>query len=399
MSIDEARSRVVESLGRRAGARSIPNEYPSRLGWTPRVSSARRRSRRERAAGAAGADGRHHLRDADCDLEHLEPAAHSRCGARARDCRAARPRRVPLAHHVRCARRRRRCSRVAGGAVGFLASLWGVDLLLRLVPDGCPACRDIAVDRSRLPVRAADRRGRRPAGRSRSRAAVGAHRRRRSPEVVRQGRARRHAGPPAQRAGGRAGRDRRSCCSSAPACWCAASGTCKPSRPACRRRSCSRCESGCRSRTIPSRGPYFEHPQARRADPRRHRSPRRVWRRSVMLGLATALPAMRDSGSPAFAVEGLDAGSQATWRAATVHVGHAGLFPGAWRAAGAAGGCSHESRRSNARRARRSSTRRSRRPTSAARILSGGASTSSTVAVRSHPDAHSRSRSSASSAT
>ncbi len=35
---------------------------------------------------------------------------------------------------------------LAGGAVGFLASLWGVDLLLRLVPDRLPRVSDIAVD-------------------------------------------------------------------------------------------------------------------------------------------------------------------------------------------------------------------------------------------------------------
>ena len=35
---------------------------------------------------------------------------------------------------------------LAGGAVGFLASLWGVDLLLRLVPDRLPRVSDIGVD-------------------------------------------------------------------------------------------------------------------------------------------------------------------------------------------------------------------------------------------------------------
>ena len=35
---------------------------------------------------------------------------------------------------------------LAGGAAGFLASLWGVDLLLRLVPDRLPRVSDIGVD-------------------------------------------------------------------------------------------------------------------------------------------------------------------------------------------------------------------------------------------------------------
>ena len=35
---------------------------------------------------------------------------------------------------------------LAGGAFGFLASLWGVDLLLRLVPDRLPRVADIGVD-------------------------------------------------------------------------------------------------------------------------------------------------------------------------------------------------------------------------------------------------------------
>ena len=35
---------------------------------------------------------------------------------------------------------------LAGGRLGFLASLWGVDLLLRLVPDRLPRVADIAVD-------------------------------------------------------------------------------------------------------------------------------------------------------------------------------------------------------------------------------------------------------------
>src|SRR6478752_4354057 len=34
-----------------------------------------------------------------------------------------------------------------GGAAGFLASLWGVDLLLRLVPERLPRATDIGVDR------------------------------------------------------------------------------------------------------------------------------------------------------------------------------------------------------------------------------------------------------------
>jgi hypothetical protein len=34
-----------------------------------------------------------------------------------------------------------------GGAAGFLASLWGVDLLLRLVPERLPRAADIGIDR------------------------------------------------------------------------------------------------------------------------------------------------------------------------------------------------------------------------------------------------------------
>ena len=300
--VDRRGARAVSRAWAPSWRANTPTSIPTRLGWTPRVHPlAADLVATVRPALLVLMGGiTFVMLIAISNISNLlliRAVAREREIAVQRALGASRWRIVSgvLAEGAR-ARARRRRGRVPGQPVGRRSAAASR-------ARQAAACVGHRRGRSRLPVCAADRRGRRPAGRSRSGAAVGAHRRRRSPEVVRQGRARRHAGPPAQHAGDRAGRDRRWCCSSAPACWCAASGTCRPSRPACRRRSCSRCASGCRSRTIPSPAPTS------------------ITRKRVALirgvidrlaasgeirhaGLTTALPATRDSGSPAFAVEG-----------------------------------------------------------------------------------------------
>ena len=167
---------------------------------------------------------------------------------------------------------------LAGGAVGFLASLWGVDLLLRLVPDRLPRVSDIAVDARVFlfalltAVVAGLLVGLGPALQS-ARTDVGDHLKSSGKGVPGGMRAR-----AAQHAGRSRRSRRRSCCSWAPACWCAASGTCRPSRPACRRRQLLTLRVWLPQPNDPTSGPYFDHPQRVALDPRRHRSPCRVGR-------------------------------------------------------------------------------------------------------------------------
>ena len=111
-----------------------------------------------------------------------------------------------------------------------------------------------------------------------------------------------------------------------------------------------RCASGCRSRTSRRAGPYFEH--AKRVALIRGVLERLAASAEVEhAGMATALPATRDSGSAAFAVEGWTPDRE---RPGDGHarLRHAGLLSGAGHAARCRAGCSR-SRTTTARRARR----------------------------------------------
>ena len=224
-----------EPLGRDAARPSRSVSGATRVDAAP--LPARGRSRLGGPPGAAGADVRHRVRDADRHLQHLQPPADPRGRARARGRRAAGARRVAMADRLECPHGGRRAG--AGGRRDGLPR----------EPVGCrsPAqagARSATAGRgnrgrpSRVPVRRPDRDSRRPAGRARSRPAVGPIRRQRASQVVRQGRAQRRPGAPPQRAGRRAGGDRPRSSSPAPVCWCAASGTCNRCRPASRWTRC-----------------------------------------------------------------------------------------------------------------------------------------------------------------
>jgi putative ABC transport system permease protein len=143
MSVETARARV-ESLGREI-VRQHPDDYPARLGWTPRL----RPLAADLVAGVRpvlvvlmGA--------IVCVLLIAVSNISNLLLIRA----VAREREVAVQRALGATRWRIMSSvlaegaalAVAGGALGFLASLWGVDLLLRLVPDRLPRVADISVD-------------------------------------------------------------------------------------------------------------------------------------------------------------------------------------------------------------------------------------------------------------
>jgi putative ABC transport system permease protein len=143
MSIDEARARVT-ALGAEI-TREHPDDYPARVGWTPRVQPLVA-----------------HL------VEHIRPALLVLMGGIAFVLLIAisnvsnlllvraveREREVAIQRALGAPRSRMLVSfaieglvlAVIAGGAGFLASLWGVDLLLRLVPDRLPRVDEIVVD-------------------------------------------------------------------------------------------------------------------------------------------------------------------------------------------------------------------------------------------------------------
>jgi predicted permease len=143
MSIDETRARV-ENLAREF-AREHPDEYPPRLGWTPRVYplasdlvAGVRPALLMLMGGVAFV-----LLIAISNISNLllvRAVEREREVAIQRALGATRARIVTglLVEGVVLS--------VMGGALGFVASLWGVDLLLRLVPERLPRMSEIQVD-------------------------------------------------------------------------------------------------------------------------------------------------------------------------------------------------------------------------------------------------------------
>jgi putative ABC transport system permease protein len=143
MSIEEARSRVV-ALGEEM-TRQHPNDYPSRLGWTPRVYPL---------AGDLVAGVRPVLLMLMGGIVFVLVIAISNVSNLMLVRAVEREREIAIQRALGATRTRIISAllvegavlAVIGGAAGFLASLWGVDLLLRLVPDRLPRVDDIRVD-------------------------------------------------------------------------------------------------------------------------------------------------------------------------------------------------------------------------------------------------------------
>jgi predicted permease len=143
LSIDAARARV-ESLGREI-VRANPDDFPSRLGWTPRVYPLAE----DLVAGV-----RPMLLMLMGGIVFVMLIAISNISNLMLVRAVEREREVAIQRALGASRVRIVVSllvegtllAVAGGAVGFLATLWGVDLLLRLVPDRLPRVSDIRVD-------------------------------------------------------------------------------------------------------------------------------------------------------------------------------------------------------------------------------------------------------------
>lgn len=143
VSVDEARARV-ETLGR-AQVQQHPNQYPSRVAWQPRVFPL-----------------------ADDLVSGIRPMLWVLMGAIAFVLiiaitsisnlllarAAAREREIAVQRALGADRRRVLTALMVeglvlaavGGTAGLLISLWGVDALLRLVPDRLPRVAEIGVD-------------------------------------------------------------------------------------------------------------------------------------------------------------------------------------------------------------------------------------------------------------
>jgi len=143
VSLDEARDRVGNLS--RAIARDHPDDYPARVGWTPRVEPL----------AADLVDG---IRPALLLLmggivfvlliaiSNISNLLLVRAVEREREVAIQRALGASRARVVASLLVEGTVLAVIGGAFGFLASLWGVDLLLRLVPDRLPRVTDIRVD-------------------------------------------------------------------------------------------------------------------------------------------------------------------------------------------------------------------------------------------------------------
>ena len=144
LSIDAARGRL-DSLAIEV-ARAHPDQYPARLGWAPRVYPL---------AADLVATVRPALLILMGGIAFVMLIAVSNVSNLLLIRAVAREREVAVQRALGASRWRVVSSvlveagvlALAGGAMGFLASLWGVDLLLSLAPDRLPRVADIAVDR------------------------------------------------------------------------------------------------------------------------------------------------------------------------------------------------------------------------------------------------------------
>jgi predicted permease len=143
LTLDEARARV-ENLSQ-AMMQEHPDQYPARLGWAPRVYPL---------AADLVSSVRPALLVLMAGIVFVMLIAISNISNLLLIRAVAREREIAVQRALGASSWRIISSvlvegivlAVAGGALGFLASLWGVDLLLRLVPDRLPRVADIAVD-------------------------------------------------------------------------------------------------------------------------------------------------------------------------------------------------------------------------------------------------------------
>ena len=144
VSLETARARI-ESLGREI-VQQHPDEYPARIGWTPRLNPL-------------ATDLVSGVRPALVVLmsaivlvmliavSNLSNLLLIRAVAREREVAVQRALGASSWRIISSVLAEGAVLACAGGALGFLASLWGVDLLLRLVPDRLPRVTEIAIDR------------------------------------------------------------------------------------------------------------------------------------------------------------------------------------------------------------------------------------------------------------
>ena len=143
LTVDQARARV-ESLSAEL-RRDHPDQYPARLGWTPRLYPL---------ADDLVSAVRPGLLVLMFGIAFVMLIAISNISNLLLIRAVAREREVAVQRALGASRWRIISSvlmeggvlALAGGAMGFLASLWGVDLLLRLVPDRLPRVAEIGVD-------------------------------------------------------------------------------------------------------------------------------------------------------------------------------------------------------------------------------------------------------------
>ena len=144
VSVEAARARV-EARGQEL-ARAHPDDYPARLGWTPRVYPL---------ASDLVAGVRPALLILMAGVAFVMLIAISNISNLLLVRAIEREREVAIQRALGASRARMISSllvegtvlALAGGLLGFLASLWGVDALLRLVPDRLPRATEIAADR------------------------------------------------------------------------------------------------------------------------------------------------------------------------------------------------------------------------------------------------------------
>lgn len=143
ITVDAARARL-DGLAREL-TREHPNDYPARLGWTPRVYPL---------ASDLVAGVRPALLMLMGGVAFVMLIAISNISNLLLVRAVEREREVAVQRALGATRGRIVASllvegtvlAVAGGLVGFLASLWGVDLLLRIVPDRLPRAAEIQAD-------------------------------------------------------------------------------------------------------------------------------------------------------------------------------------------------------------------------------------------------------------